>query len=144
MASASSSELTEAVHVALLAAAQDNAEVLGEAVETVLQHGPKGVYLAVHAWTGVSARAAWNTPPGAFWEAGAVTSGGSTGLNGAASLAPAQKDAARLIGLLRNGDHQAMIAIVRNYWNGDDAALAQFLMAVLRLAAQAAKPFSEN
>lgn len=118
-----------------------------DAMEAIVQMGPRAVHVALSGWCGLTlhgfAQAQGEIPEDGFWSL--VVQDRKTGETVSINKIgdPAIRDAMRIVTCFGNNDHDTIAAIVDTAWNGSDETLADLLFAAVRLAAQTARLLAE-
>ncbi len=119
-----------------------------DAMETIVQNGPRAVHVALSGWCGLTmhgfAQAQGEPSEDGFWglEVEDVRTGETVSIDKVSD--PAIRDVMRIVTCFGNHDHDTIAAIVETAWNGSDEALVDLLFAGVRLAAETTVSLAEG
>lgn len=136
--------LEVAVQDALVGMLMPDPDVTADALQVIVDNGPGAVHAALYAWSAISLKGAGDQPADGNWmiEVTDEKTGKVVSIDHENRIPPEQRDAARLVVLYGNNDHDTIAAITRTYWESGPEALTKLLIATVRLAAEVARQLS--
>jgi hypothetical protein len=143
-------KLREASQNALIYALMKDADQFGEAIEQIVQMGPRAVHAALCGWSGLTLHAFEQDQgpagEGDWWgvEVEDARTGKVVSLDKVTD--PATRDAMRLVSCIGNKDHATIAAIVHTAWDADDdgETLASLMVRSVTIAADMAGHLRER